>query len=116
MRSVGSLLGLPPHGMPSTIEALQAYVADICERLTVTHEAREIAAALFHSNALTWAVMRPIRALTAGLLPSPLRSQFALDWGEKRQAALSGVCKASRVLLPMLPQHLKAPPWFLLPH
>jgi uncharacterized protein (DUF2236 family) len=115
MRRFASLLSIPPHVMPPTIEDLRAYIAGMCEALTVTHDAREIAEALFHANALTWPVMRSVRTLTAGLLPEGLRAQFGLEWGGSREKALSGFAAASRVLLPRFPKALRAPPWFLMP-
>jgi uncharacterized protein (DUF2236 family) len=115
MRHIASLLGVPAAAMPGTIEGLRGYVSEMCATLTVTEEAREIATALFRSRAATWPVLGSVRALTAGLLPDQLRRQFGLDWGGRREAALSGVAWASRALLPRLPARLKAPPWFLMP-
>ena len=115
MCRVGSLLAVPPEVMPESLEAMQAYVARMCEALAVTDEAREIAKALFESNLVTWPLMRSIRALTAGLLPEPLQAQFGLDWGRKRQMALDGASRASRIVVPRLPRRLRAPPWFLMP-
>ena len=115
MRLVGSLLSIAPDVMPENIEALQAYAAGMCESLAVTDEARDIAEALFESNLLTWPLMRSIRGLTAGLVPEPLRTQFGLDWGRKRQMALDAASRASRIVVPRLPRLLKAPPSFLMP-
>ena len=115
MCRVGALLEIPPGVMPGDLEALQAYVRDMTESLAVTDEAREVAEALFASNLLTWPLLRSTRALTSGLLPEPLRAQFALPWGPKRQRALDVTARASRAVLPRLPSRLRAPPWFLLP-
>lgn len=115
MRRVGSLLGVSPGAMPRDAGALQDYVAEMCASLMVTDEARDIAGALFRSNSLTWPVLGSVRALTAGLLPEPLRHQFGLGWGEGREAALGAVCRFSRAVVPKLPQCLKGPPWFLMP-
>jgi uncharacterized protein (DUF2236 family) len=101
--------------LPENISALQAYVADTCASLRVTAEAREIAGDLFRSNPLSRPVLGPVRALTAGLLPEPLREQFGLEWGERREAALAAGCRLSRAVVPRLPPRLKGPPWFLMP-
>ncbi len=115
MCRVGSLLSIPAGVMPESLDALEAYVAHMSETLVVSDEAKEIAGALFESNPLTWPLMRSIRVLTAGLLPASLRAQFGLEWGEKRQVALDGLCRASRIVVPKLPSKLRAPPWFLMP-
>lgn len=115
MCHVGALLGIPADVMPTNIDALQAYVAHLNETLVVSNEAKEITEALFESNPLTWPIMRSVRLLTAGLLPRPLRVQFGLEWGPKRQVALEALCRTSRTVGPRLPAGLRAPPWFLMP-
>ena len=115
MKRIGGLLGIPPEVMPGDIDGLQGYVAGMCETLVVSDEAREIAAALFAANFATWAVFPPLRALTSGLLPEPLRAQFGLGWGAKREAALDAFASASRAVAPRLPARLRAPPWFVMP-
>ncbi len=115
MRRVGDLLCIPRGVMPESIDGLQAYVTRMCATLEVTGEARDIATALFESNLVTWPVMRSTRLLTAGLLPEPLRAQFELGWGRKRQLGLTSLCAGSRAVLPRLPSNLRAPPWFLMP-
>jgi uncharacterized protein (DUF2236 family) len=115
MSRVGAMLGIPGGSMPQSLEALQAYVAQMNETLVVSDEAREIAGALFESNLLTLPAMVSIRLLTAGLLPAPLRSQFGLSWGQGRQRALDATCRASRLVLPRLSAKLRATPRFLMP-
>ena len=115
MRRLGAVLEIPPDAMPETLEALQAYVSQMCETLEVTDEARDIAHALFESNLLAWPLMRSVRAMTAGVLPQPLRDQFGLHWGERREKTLAFACAASQKVLPRVPRRLRAPPWFLMP-
>jgi uncharacterized protein (DUF2236 family) len=115
MRLVGSLLCIPRQSRPDSLEALQAYVAGMCETLTVTPGARDIAEALFVSNALTWPLMASIKALTAGLLPPRLREQFGLPWGSRAQSVLTASAGASRLVVPRVPAKLRAPPWFVTP-
>jgi uncharacterized protein (DUF2236 family) len=112
---IGGLLGIPAEVMPADVDALQAYVAGMCETLVVSDEAREIADALFATNLLTWPIFPPLRTLTAGLLPEPLREQFGLGWGPKREATLDAFSTVSRAIVPRLPAKLKAPPWFVMP-
>jgi uncharacterized protein (DUF2236 family) len=115
VKRIGGLLGIPPEVMPEDIDALQRYVTGMCETLEVSDDAREIADALFAANLATWAVLPPLRALTAGLLPEPLRLQFRLGWGPRREAALDALAAASRAMAPRLPARLRAPPWFVMP-
>jgi uncharacterized protein (DUF2236 family) len=115
MCRVGSLLGIPVEDMPPDVSALAAYVERLCNSLIVTEDARDIAAALFRSDLLTWPVLGSVRLLTAALLPAPLRAQFGLAWGVRRETAFGAFAASSRLLLPHLPRRLTAPPWFLMP-
>ena len=115
IRRVASLLDIPEGVMPESIAALRTYVIQMCETLSVTSEARDIAEALFRSNAFAWPVMGSTRLLTAGLLPERLREQFGLEWGGRREGALAAIGRASRAVVPRLPPGLRAPPWFLMP-
>jgi len=115
MCHIGSLLEIPDGAMPESLEALQAYVVDMCDSLVVSPEGHDICHALFESNPATWPVMGSIRQLTAGLLPDGLRDQFGLAWGTKRQRILDLASRSSRRVLPRVPRRLRAPPWFLMP-
>jgi uncharacterized protein (DUF2236 family) len=115
-KRIGSLLQLPPETLPADLDGLRSYTHEMSHSLQVTDEARNIAEALFSAGPTTWPVMRSIRQLTSGLLPEPLRDQFDLPWGSKREQALKGLEASSRVLLPRLPAALRAPPWFLTPN
>jgi uncharacterized protein (DUF2236 family) len=115
MLCFGELLGVPRDAMPADLDAFHRYVEETVASLEVTDEARELARQIFSVTPGPWAVMWPLRELTAGLLPPRLRQQFGLGWGPARESALRGLGRASRAIVPLLPGPLRRPPWFLMP-
>ena len=114
MKLLGSLLDLGLDDMPEDLAAFRIYLQEMLETLHVTPAARALAQEVFRAPAGPWAVMWPLRHLTAGLLPPRLRDEFGLTWGPRRERALVAMGRASRLLLPVVPPTLRHPPFFLL--
>ncbi|HLF79049.1 MAG TPA: oxygenase MpaB family protein [Dehalococcoidia bacterium] len=112
---IGEALGIPREVMPPDLPAFEAYVRSQVASLQVSDEARAIANDLFRWWPPHWAVMWPLRQLTAGLLPAELRSQYGTSWGPRRQRALELLASASRRALPYVPHRIRRTPRFLLP-
>jgi uncharacterized protein (DUF2236 family) len=115
MKLIGRLLGLPEQMMPPDVDGLTRYVLSQSATLVVSGDARVIAAQIFRLWPPPALVMWPVRQVTAGLLPPPLRRQYGFSWGPRRQRALDLATAASRRLLPWVPLALRKTPWFLLP-
>ena len=115
MLCFGELLGVRLETMPPDLASFHHYVSATIESLVVTEEARELARQIFRVTPGPWAVMWPLRELTAGLLPPRLRQQFGLDWGPRRESALLALGRFTRTMVPLLPARLRRPPWFLMP-
>ena len=115
MLCFGELLGVRRQTMPADLGSFHHYVAETVESLEITDEARELSRQIFRVTPGPWAVMWPLRELTAGLLPPRLREQFGLDWGPRRESALRALGCASRAVVPLLPGSVRRPPWFLMP-
>jgi uncharacterized protein (DUF2236 family) len=114
-RRVGEVLGLPESYGPPDLPAFEAYMRDQCDSLRVSNDAREIAHDLFRYWPPPWALMWPMRQLTAGLLPPELRLQYGMSWGLRRQRLVDVACAASRLLLPRIPMTFRKIPAFLMP-
>jgi uncharacterized protein (DUF2236 family) len=115
IRQVGELLGVPSWLLPADVKAFEAYVQAQVGSLHVSDQARRIAGQIFRPMPPQWAVMWPLKQLTSGLLPPPLRDQYGLTWGPNRQLALDVTAAASRRLLPLVPRRLRRPPGLLMP-
>ena len=105
---VAELLGVPLEVQPPDLAAFRTYVRHQVATLTVTDEARRLAATVLHPKVpLGGIVGEPlslvVRNLTAGLLPAPLRSAYGLSWDPARQAAFAAACLAARSMLPLVP-------------
>jgi uncharacterized protein (DUF2236 family) len=108
-RVFAALFGIPDAALPPTWKDFAAYNAAMhaSGTLTVTPEARLIAAKILDGAGL-W--LRPpawYRALTARLLPPQLRAGFGLDYGntEHRRAELA--LTWVRRIYPALPERLR---------
>jgi uncharacterized protein (DUF2236 family) len=115
---VGSLLGIPPGAYPAGLAAFEGYVERMVSlgpgsELVVDDRARALAAAVFRPPGLLPGLAAlPTQAVTAGLLPPPLREAYALRWGRQDRAvvgALRGVLPRTLPLLPERLRYLRAP-------
>lgn len=99
-RLMAALLGVPALLIPADFAAFTAYFEGMLggDELSVTDEAREIAAAVL--DAPTGADAELVRVLTAGLLPPHLRDAFGLAWDAERAARLEALAASVRALRP----------------
>ena len=115
MCRLGLLLDVPADYLPADLAAFRAYFDKTLASLQVSGAGRGIARELLKLTPTSWPAIAPLRLFTAGLLPEPLRDQFGLGWGPKRQATLRAIEAFSRIVVPRLPRRLRRPPWFLMP-
>jgi uncharacterized protein (DUF2236 family) len=106
---VAELLGVPLDEQPPNLASFRAYVRRQVGTLVVSDDARRLAESVLHPSV---PLVGPplgiaVRALTAGLLPPPLRRAYGLSWDPAREAALQAASLASRSTLPLVPGPLR---------
>jgi uncharacterized protein (DUF2236 family) len=115
MQRIGAALGIPCEAFPPDMSSFSTYLSAMNQTLQVSDAARSLAHEIFRPRGVITPALFVTRALTAGLLPEPLRLQYGMSWGPRRQAGLGASAKLSRAVHPWLPRVLKQTPAFLLP-
>jgi uncharacterized protein (DUF2236 family) len=104
---MAGLFGIPRDGLPADWTSFAAYTETTAEELTVTTAAADIARHIFTGAATYLPPPAWYRAVTAEMLPAPLRAAFApsLAGADDRSAAraLAGM----RRLYPLLPDRVR---------
>lgn len=115
-RLIGKLFGLRGREMPGDLAALEDYMHAMLDgpELFVTGRARELALRIVMAPPVP-ASTRPLLELTnfvtVGLLPRRLRREYGLSWDPARSLAVVGGAQYTRrVLIPLLPSHLRYVP------
>ncbi|QOZ80356.1 DUF2236 domain-containing protein [Bradyrhizobium sp. CCBAU 53351] len=108
-RLFGALFGLTSDDLPADWSGFTAYTATMAqsEALTVSPAAREIATQIF-SGARPW--LRPprwYRALTARMLPEPIRAGFGFEPDARDEKAADNALRRIRRVYPKLPARLR---------
>lgn len=108
-RTFGALFGLTADDLPADWAGFASYTAAMVqsETLTVSSAAREIAAQIF-GGARPW--LRPprwYRAITASLLPEPLRAGFGFELDERESRSADNALRWIRRVYPKLPDRLR---------
>ncbi|RMI37823.1 DUF2236 domain-containing protein [Actinomadura harenae] len=89
-RYVAEVLGCPPDAQPADRDGFRRYFEDTVASLEVTDAGREVMRAVLWSRELRW--LGPAlwlnRFVTTGLLPEPVRVQYGLPWGPRRDRCL----------------------------
>ncbi|MCK1745431.1 DUF2236 domain-containing protein [Bradyrhizobium sp. 139] len=108
-RMFGALFGLTGDDLPADWAGFVAYTTAMTQSdtLTVSAAAREIARQIF-DGARPW--LRPprwYRALTARMLPEPLRAGFGFELDERDASSADSALKWIRRVYPKLPDRLR---------
>ncbi|MGY3080559.1 uncharacterized protein (DUF2236 family) [Bradyrhizobium sp. LM6.10] len=108
-RTFGALFGLTGDDLPADWSGFAAYTNAMAQSdtLTVSPAAREIVRQIF-CGARPW--LRPprwYRALTASLLPEPLRAGFGFGLDERNTRSADNALKWIRRVYPKLPDRLR---------
>jgi uncharacterized protein (DUF2236 family) len=115
---VGCLLGIPPAAYPAGLAPFEGYVERMVSlgpgsELVVDDRARALAAAVLRPpGPLPRLAALPTPAVTAGVLPPPLREAYGLRWGRRQRALVGALRAAVPRALPLLPEgvrYLRAP-------
>jgi uncharacterized protein (DUF2236 family) len=112
-RVIGRQFGLADGELPETIEDFDAYMHEMLYGgdLHITPQARELAIGIVMRPPVPLKV-RPLLELanqiTIGLLPGEIRRGYGLSWDPARSIALRGGAEyVKRVVVPLLPEHLR---------
>jgi uncharacterized protein (DUF2236 family) len=107
-------LDVPPAVTPPTLEAFDAYVAEMLAsgRIAVGATARAQARLVFRPPAVpALRVIAPaVELVTAGLLPPAVREMYGYAWSPARERALRGAAALVRRVLPLLPARVRVAP------
>lgn len=90
-KEIGALLGVPRRTYPASWRGFREYIEEmmIGGPVQVGPTAQRLARAILRPR-LRWVpphALGPIRVITSGLLPGPLRIGYGLNWGRPQRAA-----------------------------
>jgi uncharacterized protein (DUF2236 family) len=104
-----ALFGIADDDLPPDWQGFTAYNAAMLasDTLTVGAAARDIARQLLFGSGGSWPIPRWYRALTALMLPPPLRDGFDLPFGERERLCAERALARIRRLYPLLPARLR---------
>jgi len=105
------LFGVGDDVLPPDYRSFRAYLARMVNGpdLAVGEDARLLAAQILAPPVPLPArpALRPLRAVTAWLLPARLRGEFGLSWGRGERALVAGLGGPARVAVRTLPARLR---------
>jgi uncharacterized protein (DUF2236 family) len=108
---VARILGIPNDLVPKTRVQFERYYRHMLasDSLAVSNESREIAAAILNPTQPLWlrGVMPPVRLLTTGLLPEPLRQRYGLSWPTWEEQVFRVAVLATQLAIPWLPSAVR---------
>lgn len=101
------LLGIPAGLLPRSINDLESYTSGMLAggAIAVSDNARRVARAVLSPpwSGVLWPAFRPMRLLTIGLLPAPVREAYGFRWGAREERALRRWVFALRIIRQVLP-------------
>lgn len=94
------LLDIPAGLLPRNTTALEAYMREAREMLTVTDGSRAMSQSVLFPRGwrLAWPAFRPVQLLTIGLLPDALRRAYGFTWTRRDARALARWTTTLRML------------------
>jgi uncharacterized protein (DUF2236 family) len=110
---VGALLGIPPARFPRTLAAFRSYVAEmLAGPASPDGTGRRLAAAVLKPpiRGLPGFASAPLRVITTGLLPEPLRRAYGLSWTALDRTAFGAARVVIRSSVMAAPATLRAVP------
>ncbi|GGV35040.1 hypothetical protein GCM10010182_68780 [Actinomadura cremea] len=115
-RIVAEVLGCPLEDQPPDLASFRAYMDGMLASLEVDDNARAVAEAVLHPRRLR--ALGPglavFRAVTAALLPEPLREQYGLPWDARHRRLAALVLATAALGHRVTPGPLRRPPQPLL--
>jgi len=112
-KPIGALLGIPAGRFPPRLAEFDAYLEKMLAGPAQPDETgRKLAALVLRPpiRRMPGALFAPLEAITAGLLPEPLRRAYGLRWGRPSRALFSAVRAALPRLLSATPEVFRVVP------
>lgn len=109
-KQIGVMLAIPWQMYPQRIADLDRYLDEMIGRdITVEDDARRMGRILLYPTlpGVPRMAFGPLRVLTAGLLPAPLRDAYGLKWREKDRAAYAAIRMGLHRLVPLTPTPIR---------
>jgi uncharacterized protein (DUF2236 family) len=107
---IGTILQVPAKLWPADRAGFGAYWTAGLQELRTDAGTVRVARELLHPKAVPWwmrACMPAVRLVTAGLLPAPVRADFALPWSARRQRRFARVMAGMASVYPRLPRRVR---------
>ena len=110
-KEIGILLGIPREMYPSSLEDFDRFLEARIVRgeVLVGEDARRMGRLVLQPRfrGVPQVAFTPLRAITAGLLPAPLRAQYGLKWGRADRAAFALSQKVLPRLITLVPRTVR---------
>ena len=110
-KQVGVLLGIPWESYPDDIDGFDAYLWDMIDRgaVRVGDDARRMGRFVLapRISGVPAIVFAPLRAITAALLPAPLRNGYGLELGPAQRATFAACTLALPRLVRVMPKRIR---------
>ncbi|MFC4909444.1 oxygenase MpaB family protein [Actinomadura gamaensis] len=108
-RYVAEVLGCPADAQPADREEFRRYFDGMVASLEVSDAGREVMREVLWSRKLRWLwpAMWLNRFITAGLLPEPVRVQYGLPWGPRRDRVLWFLLRTGAFSYRLVPGRLR---------
>jgi uncharacterized protein (DUF2236 family) len=111
-KTVAEMIGCPRDSHPATYPEFLDYYRNMVNTLEISDESRDIAQHVLHPELpiLLRPALIPLRLLTVGLLPAPLRRQYRWRWTWLHEAAFLLLVRVIAVIYPRLPRWIRTLP------
>lgn len=110
-RPIAARLGIREDALPETLAELERFEAEmLASEVVPDATGRELASYIRRPLRLPAVLYAPNDAVTAGLLPAPLRDAFGLGWRTRDRLLFHAVIVGLRLLRRVLPQRLTVVP------
>jgi uncharacterized protein (DUF2236 family) len=110
-KEIGVLLGIQPGRYPRSLADFNAYLRRMIAsgEVAVGDDASRMAEVILRPNfrGVPKMAFTPLRTITTGLLPEPLREQYGLRWGRLERAAFAICRKTLPVVLTVTPRMIR---------
>ncbi|PKK15608.1 oxygenase MpaB family protein [Thermomonospora sp. CIF 1] len=108
-----TILGCPEDRMPATYPEFREYYARMVNTLKINDASRYVADGVLHPKKLPWFMrpgLIPIRLITYGMMPPPIREQYGWKWNLFREIQFHLLMEFLALVYPRLPKRVRTLP------